>query len=45
MARKFTLESQGGYIELDDPDKKERDDESLAASLRDEPNAEEDAKR
>ena len=45
MARKFTPKSQGGYIELDDPDKKERDDESLAASIRDDANAGEDAKR
>ena len=45
MARKFTLKSQGGYIEFDNPNEKsERDDESIAASLRDDP-SNEDSKR
>merc|ERR1712037_376808 len=31
FARQFTLKSQGGYIELDDPEKINQDEESLAS--------------
>merc|ERR1719491_1234292 len=31
MARQYTLKSQGGYIELDDPEKINQDEESLAS--------------
>ena len=46
MARKFTLKSQGGYIEFDNlKEKPEMDDESIAASLRDNPSDEDSKKR